>query len=334
MTQKVSILVPVYNVAPYIERCAHSLFRQTFESLEFIFVNDASQDNSIALLENVIAAYPQRKDHVRIIQHATNKGIGATRNTLLHKATGEYLMWVDSDDFLAPNAVELLYEKAETEAADIITTDCYYAYRGEQLIEKIKCPLPNDPKEYIEALALRKVRAALWGTLSKHTLWTDHQIRTVDGMNYGEDYYTTVRLFYFANRLSVIHQPVYYYNQANCGSYSSGRKTENHFLSIIALFNHLNAFFAQQRKEKEYAHFLTCAKLTEMGALLLHSSYSLRRKYTNLISVGEMNQYQKELTFSKWQQFLLRQIISGVSARTELLIFIAKVIRQVLHIPF
>jgi glycosyltransferase involved in cell wall biosynthesis len=310
------------------------LFRQTFESIEFIFVNDASQDNSIELLEGVIATYPQRREQIRIIQHAANRGIGATRNTLLHEASGEYLMWVDSDDFLVPNAVELLYEKAEAKEADIITTDCYYTYRGEQHIEEIKSPCPNDPKEYIEALAFRKVRAALWGTLSKHSLWINHQIQTVEGMNYGEDYYTTVRLFYFANRLSVVHQPVYYYNQVNCGSYSSGRKNESHYLSIIALLNHLNAFFVQQRKEKEYAHFLACAKLTEIGALLLHSSNLLRQKYSNIISAGELNQYKEELTFSKWQQFLLLQIVSGVSIWTELLIFIAKVIRQALHIPF
>jgi hypothetical protein len=120
----------------------------------------------------------------------------------------------------------------------------------------------------------------------------------------------------------------------NCGSYSSGRKNENHFVSIIALLNHLNTFFVQQRNEKEYAHFLACAKLTEMGALLLHSSHSLRRKYARVIPAGELNQYKEELTFSKWQQFLLRQIVSGASLWAEFLILFAKIIRQVLHIPF
>ncbi len=334
MTPKVSILVPVYNVAPYIERCAHSLFRQTFESLEFIFVNDASLDNSIDLLENVIVAYPQRKDRVRIIQHATNKGIGATRNTLLHEATGEYLMWVDSDDFLVPNAVELLYEKAATEEADIITTDCYYAYRGEEDIKTVRRDFPTQPHQYIEALALRQTRAALWGTLSRHDLWSDNRIWMIDGINYGEDYFTTVRLFYFAHNLTIIHQPIYYYNQLNGNSYSSGHKGELHFQSIEKLFIHLQTFFDSRSDGSNFHDFLANAKQMERGALLLHTTASLRRKYATLYRSDTNSKIEKILPFSSWQRYLLKQIFACRFITADVALTVAKLLRLCFHINF
>src|ERR1035437_865583 len=87
---KVSVLVPIYNVAPFIERCVESLFRQTFESIQFIFVNDSTPDNSMDILHHVLEKYPNRQEQVLIINHEENNGIGVTRNTLLDASTAEY----------------------------------------------------------------------------------------------------------------------------------------------------------------------------------------------------------------------------------------------------
>ena len=103
---KVSVLVPVYGVEKYIERCARSLFEQTYSDLEYVFVNDCTPDQSIEILKKVMAEYPQRKNAVKIVNHAKNRGLAAARNTAYDNATGDFVTIVDSDDWLEWDALE------------------------------------------------------------------------------------------------------------------------------------------------------------------------------------------------------------------------------------
>ena len=102
----VSILVPIYKVEKYIERCARSLFEQTYPNLEFLFVDDASPDKSIEILQKVIAQYPKWKGRITIIYHNKNRGLAVARNALVDNCRGEFLFHVDSDDWIAEDAVE------------------------------------------------------------------------------------------------------------------------------------------------------------------------------------------------------------------------------------
>ena len=109
MCTKVSVVIPVYNVEKYIERCARSLFEQTLDSIEYIFVDDCSPDNSIAVMENVLAEYPHRKEQIKIIRHEVNQGPYAARRHALQAATGDYVISCDADDWVDYD----LYEKME-----------------------------------------------------------------------------------------------------------------------------------------------------------------------------------------------------------------------------
>jgi glycosyltransferase involved in cell wall biosynthesis len=91
-TYKVSILVPVYGVENYIERCARSLFEQTYENIEFVFVDDCSPDNSIQELEKIIKNYPNRKGQIKIIHHEKNIGLSGARHTAINNATGDFVI--------------------------------------------------------------------------------------------------------------------------------------------------------------------------------------------------------------------------------------------------
>lgn len=97
---KVSILVPIYGTELYIEKCARTLFEQTYDNIEFIFVNDCTRDNSVNVLKRVLEEYPLRKSQTRIIEHKENKGLAGSRLTGLQNATGEYVWCVDSDDYV------------------------------------------------------------------------------------------------------------------------------------------------------------------------------------------------------------------------------------------
>lgn len=117
----VSIIIPVYNVAPYMARCARSLFGQTLQDLEFVFVDDASTDGSLAVLEAVLAEFPARKSQVRIHRMPFNSGQAQVRMQALSMVTGEYVYHCDSDDEIEPDTCQGLYEKAVAEDLDIVT---------------------------------------------------------------------------------------------------------------------------------------------------------------------------------------------------------------------
>ncbi|MBQ1779984.1 MAG: glycosyltransferase family 2 protein, partial [Bacteroidales bacterium] len=118
---QVSILVPIYEVEKYIERCARSLFEQTYDNLEYIFVDDCSPDKSMEILEQVMEDYPNRKKQVRIIRHEHNRGLAAARNTALDAATSPFITHVDSDDYLSLDAIHLLVNKQVETDADIVS---------------------------------------------------------------------------------------------------------------------------------------------------------------------------------------------------------------------
>lgn len=116
---KISIVIPVYNVAPFIERCLHSAFNQTYTDIEYILVDDAGTDNSMELVSRVIAAYLPDKD-IKIVVHPENKGLGAARNTGVKEASGEYIFFLDSDDELFPNTIELLVKAMADNPVDLV----------------------------------------------------------------------------------------------------------------------------------------------------------------------------------------------------------------------
>ena len=125
---KVSFLVPVYNVSAYIGRCARSLFEQTFDDIEYIFVNDCTPDDSMERLEAVIEQYPERAGQVKIINQEQNQGPGTARNVALLAASGEYVCCVDSDDYVDADMVDAMYAKAVAEEADIVVADMWMEY--------------------------------------------------------------------------------------------------------------------------------------------------------------------------------------------------------------
>ena len=109
---KVSVIIPVYNTEKYIEKSARSLFGQTLEDIEFIFINDCTPDKSIDVLLSVLEEYPNRKSQVKIINNEVNKGQGEGRRIGVQAATGDYIIHCDSDDWIEPEMYEKLYSKA------------------------------------------------------------------------------------------------------------------------------------------------------------------------------------------------------------------------------
>ena len=212
---KVSILVPIYRVEKYIERCARSLFAQTYENLEYVFVDDCSPDGSVAILLKVVEEYPKRKNQFRFIHNETNRGASASKNVALEKSTGDFVCFVDADDWMELNAVELLAKEQSKTDADVVwgrmlmhTNDGnhqlgepYYKNKHEWLL--CYCNLTT-------GIVMTNSRRII-----RRSLFEKYNIRSVEGFNYSEDKLLMSQVAYYANGFSAIDDCVYHYNRQN-----------------------------------------------------------------------------------------------------------------------
>lgn len=125
-----SVILPIYNVAAYLERCILSILEQSFRDYEIILVNDGSRDASPEICE----AYASRYDHIHVV-HKDNGGLSSARNAGMETAAGKYIWWVDSDDFIEPGSLELLYESSRKDFPDIVKFNYFRIEQNRQLVE-------------------------------------------------------------------------------------------------------------------------------------------------------------------------------------------------------
>lgn len=116
---KVTIGVPVYNVEKYVVRCLESIFAQNLDGIELILVDDKGTDNSMSVIMDFLSEHPKR-DIVRIVENEYNMGVGYSRNRIVSEARGKYLFFMDSDDYISPNSIKILYDKAEETNAETV----------------------------------------------------------------------------------------------------------------------------------------------------------------------------------------------------------------------
>ena len=237
---KISLLVPIYGVEKFIDKCAISLFEQTYGDIEYVFVDDCTPDKSLDILTQVLERYPQRQQQVRIISHETNQGLGAARKTALEAATGDFVLNVDSDDYLSRDAVEkLVMKQAETDA-DIVS-GCVRIYRDNEKSEMLPFPL-EDKKTFLRLLLIQNtIPHNLWGRLIRKSLFFENDIFPQKGVNQAEDYAVTPRLFFCAKTTVSILEPLYNYQIFSAGTFSD-HISHRHVESVL-MANKLNVSF-------------------------------------------------------------------------------------------
>lgn len=213
----VTILVPVYGVEKYIERCARSLFEQTYKNIEYIFVDDCSPDQSIAILERIMEDYPDRKPYVRIIHHDKNRGLAAARNTSVENSSGDFILHVDSDDYMTPDAVEKLINRQLETRADIVTGQALRMSERETII--LERPQYFNDEDFVVDMIRPSIHHTIWGRLIKKSLYTDNNIRAKEGVNIGEDLQVMTQLSYYSKKNESVWDIIYFYDCTNENSY-------------------------------------------------------------------------------------------------------------------
>lgn len=204
----ISIVVPVYNVEKYIEKCIVSIINQTYTNIEIIIVNDGTKDNSL----EVIKKYINNDKRIRVINQE-NAGLSEARNTGIKNALGQYILFVDSDDFIDKKMVEKMYKKLQEDNSQIVMCNiCRWDYlKDEELGFREnyygeKEIFNND--EAVRALLLNKINGYAWNKLYDINLFKN--IRYIKGILF-EDMFTTFDLILKTNQVSVVKDKLYYY---------------------------------------------------------------------------------------------------------------------------
>ena len=274
---KVSVIVPVYGVEKFVGHCIDSLMRQTLDCIEYIIVDDCTPDSSMDIIKSVVESYPNRKDCVKYIKHNINRGLPSARNTGLQAATGKYVFHCDSDDFVEPDMLEQLYNKAEKEQADIVWCDWYLTFKKNE--RYMKQPSFNTWDEALKGVLTGKMKYNVWNKLAKRELYINNGIVFPDGHGMGEDM-TMIRLMACAKKVAYVPKAFYHYIKTNAGAftnqYSDKQKTDMiHNTSETCEF-------IEKRFPNELEEELACFKLNVKYPFLIGAdkkNYDLWRSY-------------------------------------------------------
>ena len=203
-----SIVVPVYNVEKYLAECLNSVLNQSFTDFELLIIDDMSTDSSLQIARQYAEENP---DRIRLIEHPVNKGLGGARNTGIEAATGQYLLFLDSDDFMKPGTLEVLHSTILAENADIVEFGYDYVDETGAFLYQEHCPksvYSSDGKE--RSLLTRGVTA--WNKAVRATAFTDTGIRYPE-KRYYEDFWTTPKLWMLGIKAVTLDLPLYGYRQ-------------------------------------------------------------------------------------------------------------------------
>lgn len=212
-TPKVSVVIPIYNVEKYIERCARSLFEQTLDDIEYIFIDDCTPDKSVSILESVLKEYPHRIPQTQIIRLPQNIGLPSVRKKGISIAKGEYIAHCDSDDWVERNMYELMYDEALKNNYDIVR--CLFTMCNEKFNKKCYI-VPSEiytQKEKLQAYQIEDYGCnAIWDKLIHRKIFTDYDI-IYPTFNMYEDRVIVTQAIYYCEKIGYIDRVLYYYYQ-------------------------------------------------------------------------------------------------------------------------
>lgn len=285
---EVSVVVPIYNAGKKLEKCIKSILNQTFTNFELILVNDGSTDNSI----NICKKYELKDNRVRVIDKK-NEGSIATRNRGVMEASGDYIMFVDADDYIATTAIEKLYIDAKDKDLDIIVCNTYKVLGDRAIIKQInnshyfkndKIYEGNDIKDKLAEAYLHghPFPASIHSKLYKRELLLSSG-KYLDRIKFlGDDMYYNLEMFLKAQKVKVIREPLYYYRT---GGFTS-RYMPHHFYDIV------NGYEIQKEVIEEYYIDTKAERYKGISIMLLNS---LRTSLYNVINSNLKEKEIKEL---------------------------------------
>ena len=283
---KVTIIVPIYNVEKYLEKCLETLVSQTLQEIQIILVNDGTKDKSGEIAKKYQQKYPEKI----IYLEKENGGLSDARNYGIPHATGEYIAFLDSDDYVELSLYEEMYNLAKTEKSDMVECDFIWEY-------------PNKSKEDIGELyegrkeMIEKVRVVAWNKLIKREILEKSQIYFPKGYRY-EDVEFTYKLIPYLENVSFLKKPYIYYVQRE-GSIANSQNERTK--EIFEVLEHVIEYYKEKGIYEEYktqleyiyTRYLLCSSLLRMVKI----QDKKKRKELLNETWGKLN-----IKFPKWKE--------------------------------
>ncbi len=335
----ISIIIPCYNVEKFVQQCVNSILVQKHSDLEIILVNDGSKDNTLHVLEELA----EKDKRIKIINQE-NKGLSGARNTGIAQATGEYLMFVDADDWLETNALEVISEKFNQE--DLL---CFSYNRVFQ--NKI---LPRDLQlegKYNASFIQRRMvgligeelsdpsqadsLVTVWGKLYKTKIIQNNKIEFVDTKLIGtEDAFFNIQYLEFAHSVYVLNQPLYNYQKENSSSLTKLYKPYL-FQQWKALYYKISGIIANKKVEYKVALQNRIAlSLIGLGINETYSDAPFYAKVKKISIILHDDAYQKAYQNLSMKYFPLHWKLFFYAAKykyTSLVLFFASIINYIIN---
>lgn len=315
--KKVSVIIPAYNTESYMSECLESLVHQTLEEIEIIIVDDGSKDNTLQILKEYEKEYPEK---VRVF-HKENGGQASARNLALEHATGEYLGFVDSDDWVSLDMYEKMYQKAKAENADVVVCNM-----TEHFPEKEVCHVYNNAKHKLDYAGsscnkiFRRIFAA--GIFFPQGLW------------YEDFEYSAIQLMK-ANQVSFVDEGLYHYNCRPGSTMHNENAHKNK--DILTVLNHISNYAKEYQLEEKYAEeleylYIEHILLTTINRLQEQKNKDkkevitfLRKEVLNRYPVFYKNRFYKE--YESKRRVVARLNASGFSAVSKFIFDMLRMLR-------
>lgn len=253
--QKVSIIIPVYNVAPYIEKSLLSAFNQTYNNIEYIIVDDCGTDDSMSIVKSLITNYP-RKD-IKIIHHTHNRGLSAARNTGINNAIGEYIYFMDSDDTISSICIETHLNAILKYGADFTTANTQVVGGRQKLFKDIKFISNKDDSDILIGCFSGDIHITACNKLYKKDFIIKNNIHFIEGLMH-EDTIWTFDIAQKAKRVVLIPDFTYFYyiREGSITTSVSPQSVIKKYDSWVHILNHI-IHIAQNSENKELLHSIS-----------------------------------------------------------------------------
>lgn len=239
---KVSIIVPVYNVEKYLDKCLKSLVNQTFKDFEIIIVNDGSPDNSSQIIENYRLKY---SNMIKVITQQ-NQGLSDSRNNGLKLATADYIIFVDSDDYIELNMVEKLYKEITEKQADVVICGNNVVNENYELLSKA---FPNKYESYDFVTQMIFGNLSAWNKIIKKSILDDKYLFFRSNVWY-EDIDFSFKLFLKAKKIFILHENLYNYLLRSGSIMNSKNLIKN--LDLIKAFDEIIQYSKKSNYYNKY----------------------------------------------------------------------------------
>ena len=247
----VSIIVPVYNAFKTLRRCVDSVLKQEYADFELFLVDDGSQDDSGTICDE----YAGKDPRVRVI-HKANAGVSAARNDALDQALGEYLQFLDSDDWLSPDATRLLVRTAQETQCDLVIAD-FYRVSGERVSHKgeideegvmsretFAAYMMENPADYYYGV--------LWNKLFRRKIVEEYRLRMNEDLRWCEDFLFNLEYILHAETFAALRAPIYYYVKTKGSLVSQSMNLPNVIRMKLRVFEYYNDFYKHVLDERDY----------------------------------------------------------------------------------